>query len=1020
MKNNASTQTMEDVSFDRYLNFIRLFNQTHSPCSSDKKPKNRFNLQKFLREALGAKDNSIIGFHLKKFGNHKFMEFKDVDSQIADADYNDNFCFICSVLDGEGAKAENAISTKSIFIDLDYGKLGHNKESNFPDQKSALKFLRELPVKPSMIWDTGHGLDAVYLLSEEISYANKTQFEKFKKAKGMLYRLTKADATSSEVNSFRVPTSINDKSNNFPYCVPIKGKIIQHDFSIRYSVDEIIEKIGDKSDISTSTTTVDSLNIDSVGSDDPDLLDIPQSLKLYLETQHPMGKRSDAFHHAVMELHDLGATPACIEEILSEQSWVTDKYKGDRLHTEIHRVLSKPENHDIHPSAVAKVLDLNECQELSPAMADAVKKYCQLTGAEESDKIYKTARFLTHLASNHRTFIVNIPCGGGKTLSAICMVAVNANSKTPYILITPNRDMAEASVETLRKLIGETAVGLYLGWDKNECQKLTGRKHNYKNCIRNSPNSFCRNCKSKEKCKYSCSEAQLNRDAVVMTCASFLILCEKGVDFSKHVLICDEDFSTFADARFSLIDMKYLHSIFLKSTVPSIKSFIPDMFSSLEFNAEGITTPAPSDKISLGKLDGVSADLFKKLLHFINSEGRQADLTFNGELIYKFILFFRTCKECNSSFAYVLDKTKDGTYLTLKKKRIDPATFTNYSKFIILNASASCSTEVVPENIPVFRCKELDMLNSDCHLDAYISVGNPTKSKHSPNTDKGLKLLDKFLTSIPAGENINMLVPYNKENHFTDEKPGYDKLLGALQDKAKLAGVHLECKGISRGKLRGTNDYQSCNAVFMSGTSFFTTLTDYGLHLSLATGKDVEMSELTYLDANGKRRLVMYKGGFKNKLVQDIYARKAMSEMHQCIYRTAIRNGKPITAFITVPAPEWLTFLWDIFEMDIKGTEFSTKNHIDFFSGLNELRNKPTGERIPKMKIPSYFKYPTDNAWKAHKTQLMKYLCKYYDDENKHLVRNNHCPHTAQETVHLNFNGLIHGSYICEGVQESA
>ncbi|MFZ2653917.1 MAG: phage/plasmid primase, P4 family [Victivallales bacterium] len=149
-----------------------------------------------------------------------------------------------STYDGNGHKKENTTSTCGIFTDTDYGSLGHSDPSKFATREEALAHLNGLPLTPSALWDSGHGVQGVYLLERPVLYAETGRAAMLLEAKKLIRDVTYSDNDVSPVLLFRMPGSINDKREEFPDTIPVRGAIIKSlDKTCRYSLEEIIVKL---------------------------------------------------------------------------------------------------------------------------------------------------------------------------------------------------------------------------------------------------------------------------------------------------------------------------------------------------------------------------------------------------------------------------------------------------------------------------------------------------------------------------------------------------------------------------------------------------------------------------------------------------------------------------------------------------------------------------------------------------------------------------------------------------------
>lgn len=259
-----------------------------------------------------------------------------------------NLYYGCALMDGIGIATRNCISAKAVIADVDYGKDGHKQESPFKTESEVLEHLTAMKIRPSMIYNTGHGVVAIYLLKKSICFSDTDEGAQFDDAKKRLYRAVKGDSTTSRQHYFRYPCTVNKK----PGCPPVTGYVIQSlDTTIRYSLEDILGALpGVKSKSSRKNKPCAPRKIGSVelpdvsfgDIDSPADLDILPDLHDTLADDHPVGTRSDVFFKVVLELHSLGASLACIRELLTRNPSLSDKYAG-RLDTEIARCASKAE-----------------------------------------------------------------------------------------------------------------------------------------------------------------------------------------------------------------------------------------------------------------------------------------------------------------------------------------------------------------------------------------------------------------------------------------------------------------------------------------------------------------------------------------------------------------------------------------------------------------------------------------------------------------------------------------------------
>lgn len=119
----------------------------------------------FMKKITGFQDGKYMGFACKseKYGmirtNSTVLDLQNSLSEEPSL-LNNNFLFCASLLreEKQGQRKDNCVCTGSIIVDMDYGTEGHRKASFFATEEDALNCLRTLPIKPSLVWNTGHGL----------------------------------------------------------------------------------------------------------------------------------------------------------------------------------------------------------------------------------------------------------------------------------------------------------------------------------------------------------------------------------------------------------------------------------------------------------------------------------------------------------------------------------------------------------------------------------------------------------------------------------------------------------------------------------------------------------------------------------------------------------------------------------------------------------------------------------------------------------------------------------------------
>lgn len=160
-----------------------------------------------------------------------------------------------------GGKEECA-AVQVCWLDVDYGKLGHASENLPPDKETALRLVDALPLKPSIIVDSGGGLHVYFLLKEPVALSQHLEeFERVNKLfTNTFCQIVKDagwDADSGTANAdriLRIPGSLNGKSDP-----PRPVELISFVPTNRYTLEEIAESCPDTASdyIQSSVSSVD-------------------------------------------------------------------------------------------------------------------------------------------------------------------------------------------------------------------------------------------------------------------------------------------------------------------------------------------------------------------------------------------------------------------------------------------------------------------------------------------------------------------------------------------------------------------------------------------------------------------------------------------------------------------------------------------------------------------------------------------------------------------------------------------
>ncbi len=702
-------------------------------------------------------------------------------------------------------------------------------------------------------------------------------------------------------------------------------------------------------------------------------------VRRYLLAPHYRGTHSEVCHRAVWMLHDLGFCNDEIAEILKDMPWLPKRYRN-RLSTEIKRSLSKPRPVCCATISSAVPLPLNKqcaitlasCPQLSDAFMRTLERYGNYAGLPVSNKILDTSRVIESVSKTDTQLSVQFPCGVGKSTWAVVHIATSAGQGELYIMVVQNRETVFHAANQLRAIMPPDDVGVYVGWNSEECVSISGKPHDFKDCLRDDNQSACRTCDGRDKCNYHRSRSQLGRNVVVMTRESFLVLCEKGCDFSRRRIICDEALLTFVDEAFSADELDTLHRLFTRYGYDNrLSNLLKSLFPSLSFNAFSGAGRIPDGHIHWCELSKVwDGEIVSRIIRFVKAAGDS--LLQSEALVYRFLLYFRTAAMCGASYAY----TYDGKILRVKKDRLDLRNFTACRSMMVLDATAALSLSEFAPTTCIYTCPDLDIYAKQGFAKFYVAVGNPTKTRRVKNIEAGLELMQVHGSEIFAAGPV--MLPLNRD---CDDAIAHVET--GITQCASRHGLSVQIRKISRGLMRGTNAMRDCTSAFMAAAGFFTSIEDIALHACLRQRRDLPWSELR--NADGSPR--MHHGRFTNSVAQDIYMRKAITELYQGIYRSAIRDGRNVSVVLAVPDAGWLLPLWQLMRFTVVDAAHANPQTVQMFTGLSRLVNMSAGATVTKRDAAACLGYPGVDGWKDHKDMLNGLLAQFFQINHHGLVR---------------------------------
>lgn len=137
-------------------------------------------------------------------------------------------------------KKENCLFLPALYVDIDYGAVGHKKGSLFTSKEKALQHLHSLNLNPSVIIESGHGLHVYWLLSEPL-LLNHDSISKSESIMKTLQFISGGDSTKDVSRILRVPYT-----KNFKTLPESLAEIVYADYECRYTPNQMENMLHDK------------------------------------------------------------------------------------------------------------------------------------------------------------------------------------------------------------------------------------------------------------------------------------------------------------------------------------------------------------------------------------------------------------------------------------------------------------------------------------------------------------------------------------------------------------------------------------------------------------------------------------------------------------------------------------------------------------------------------------------------------------------------------------------------------
>jgi hypothetical protein len=435
-----------------------------------------------------------------------------------------NLYFSAASFNEAGFGKADCLSSRAFCVDLDYGRIGHAKDSFFATIDDAYACLMTAPVQPTCVWATGHGLQAMYVLNEPFRL-DADGCDAYESVSRKLSALVRSDATFTPEHLFRVPLTWNQKPD-----IPMAaGQLFHWNPSNQYRVADL-QPLCDTygvpdAPVSVPATVSEALVVEYA--------DLPEGLRDQIEDQHE--DRSSAMFGIILQMVGAGYADQVIVEALQHGDDFRAKYQG-RLEQEVQRCIEKIRNQphvyaDVQapllPSTVTQEVALADCAPLTTQMDTMLDRYAGVASTTLSETVRQSSRFHEHLIGHSQRGVVETPCGYGKSTWALCRMALHVSTAERYLYVVDTIEALYQAASILEQLNPNLTVGRLHGYSAQKCHELTGRPYTWHQCNRTDPRSVCRTCAQHPRCAYYNHDREQQQDVVLMCHNGFIRLLEE-------------------------------------------------------------------------------------------------------------------------------------------------------------------------------------------------------------------------------------------------------------------------------------------------------------------------------------------------------------------------------------------------------------------------------------------------------------------------------------------------------------
>ncbi len=968
---------------------------------------------KFMRLLFAAGDTVALG-RIDAFGN--WSESKHtLDGAVAlllTKEDTANLYFRASALaGGSGYGADNCASARALFLDIDYGSAGHKRKSPFKTVDDVVGYLLTMPLRPSVAWHTGHGLQCLYLLKEPCVFpaggGNAVDFVRYRQAGLGLVKLAMADAAFTPEHAYRVPLTVNSKAHKEAGLPDVRGEVLWLEENRRHTLSEIEAAckgygIGDLLKEKEADKPAQHPEPDDKVSD---YAKLPQDLRLEIETAG--AERSDRLFGIVGTMVRLGYGDAFITEAVGHGTDFVEKYghRAGGLRREVEQCAAKIRGgHYVYggrsapPVRVYNVpvqVRLGDCAQLPAALEAKLKGYAQIAGVELLQRVRDASRFHEHLSSTRTSGVIESGCGAGKSVWAISHIAAHAADDNRFVYVTETVEALHRAADTLEKLT-QVGVGRVHGFNGPRCKQLCGIERTWKQCLRNDPKSACSACAFTDMCSYFTRDAQERRPILCMTHSGFIRALEDGSNLLKDAnIVIDEGLSPFDTWTVTVDELRQLlrwlnaGTHMLGRLFPGTSVAEATALARYAIAGDADTYARRNYVFMDEKQTSALADILAALRSEMRTRPLQAGFGSHSDdpetardTLAALLNFFRPSVRADATYAYTETKSAGCWQIQCKRSSFSFGTDGNWKCLWMLNASAQLSAFPYPDQMPVYSCP--DLKGNSGLVTLHVLRSNPTKAKQD---------LTLRLGRVPMA--YGQYMRGHKRVLVCADKAS-DKVEAIEAQVKQICGADSEVTVLSRGRIKGVNVAGDCTLCLLQGLSTFTGIDDCALSACLTYRRTFPDTHVF----NEHRRPLWDRDGMRVPAMRNYYALRSLDEIYQAVWRTAVRNDRKVEAVVVVPDPNWLVALYrTVMPEYVLGSAYKEKKGAetvtmpdgstatqawdwewdDGIYGLG-VTCMPIDTEITKPDLARALGYRGEDAWEKNKPKIMALVGDFFGE----------------------------------------